>query len=534
MHRLRGLVFAAGLMGLLAAVLSPSAPAASGAGNPTIDGFSPASGPVGTPVVVTGTDFSLATEVQFNAVDAVFTIASDTEIDTTVPVGATTGLISVVTPDGTAVSLAGFTVASPIQHIIVIDEENHSFDNLLGAFCAQVAGGLIQRDPCDGATTGTLPDGSTISLGPATDLVPEVGHSVAAQQRAIDHNRMDGFANIIGCGAAQNYACYTQFDPTQIPNITSVATQYALSDRTFEFSSTPSWGGPMVLASASLDGFKGDIPLLQPGQVKGNGWGCDSNKDAQWWDGTRWVLEPSCVPDASGNGPYRTSPVLYVPTIFDRLDAAGLTWKIYGGGAGVNANYDGYSWAICPTFYECLGSGQRQNLVKVGTIVQDAAAGNLPNYAIVTPTGPVSQHNNYSTATGDNWLAKVFTALQTSPEWSSTAVFLMWDDCGCFYDHVPPPDATWGIRLPMIIISPFAKPGYTDSVDASMLATLAFTEHTFGLAPLGTNDASAYDYANSFDYQQAHLAPTHWVTTPIPRWELRWIEEHATLEDDPT
>ena len=133
--------------------------------------------------------------------------------------------------------------------MVVVFQENHSFDNVLGAFCAQAAKGRPAHDPCDGATTGVLPDGSVIDLGPASDVVPPVDHRVKSQKVAIDNGTMDGFGLITGCRQKRNYACYTQFDPSQIPNVAALAGEFALSDATFEFSTTPSWVGHIVLAS---------------------------------------------------------------------------------------------------------------------------------------------------------------------------------------------------------------------------------------------------------------------------------------------
>ncbi len=421
---------------------------------------------------------------------------------------------------------------SPIQHIVVIDQENHSFDNVLGAFCAQVDGGQILHDPCDGATTGVLPSGRVIPLSQAADLVPNIAHGVSSQAKAINNGAMNGFAKISGCGAATGYACYSQFDPTQIPNVEAVAQQFALSDRTFEFSDTPSWGGHLILASATLDGFSGDNPTKGP--QFGPGWGCDSYHLARWWDGTQYILVPSCIPDINGNGPFEPSPVLYVPTIFDELDAAGLAWKIYGGNGLSHGPGNGYRWTICPTFYECLGGPQGSHLVAADQVMTDAAAGTLPSFSIVTPEDFNSQHNGESMATGDNWLGQVLGALMASPEFSSTAIFLTWDDCGCFYDHVPPPVTGWGIRVPMIIISPYAKPGYTDSTNANYLSLLAYTEHTFGLAPLTSDDASAYDYSGAFNYAQPPTPFVPMVASPVARSELRWIAAHPIDPSDPT
>ena len=91
---------------------------------------------------------------------------------------------------------------------------------------------------------------------------------------------------------------------------------------------------------------------------------------------------------------------------------------------------------------------------------------------------------------GDNWIGQVVNAVMHGPQWRSTAIFIAYDDCGCFYDHVPPP-AGLGVRVPMVIVSPWAKPGYTDSHVAIFASMLAFTEHTFHLRSLGGTDATS-------------------------------------------
>ena len=101
------------------------------------------------------------------------------------------------------------------------------------------------------------------------------------------------------------------------------------------------------------------------------------------------------------------------------------------------------------------------------------------------------------------------------PDWSSTAVFITWDDFGGFYDQVPPPntlDANGqqaGPRVPLIIVSPYAKPGYTDTSPTTFAGILGYTEHTFGLAPLGVNDAQAYDFKRFQLFSAAIEAGTH-------------------------
>jgi phospholipase C len=425
------------------------------------------------------------------------------------------------------------SAASPITHVVVIDLENHSFDSILGRLCAQIAAGTITgHDRCDGATTARLSTGAVIPIATSPDLVPGVDHSVSAQTKAVDGGAMDGFNLVSGCGAPK-YGCISQFNPSQLPNAAALAERFVISDRTFEFANTPSWAGHMALASATTDGFKGNNPQPSTFTTKtGPGWGCDSYKDTPWWNGSAFIEVPSCVPNAQGAGPYRASPVPYVPTIFDRLDGAGLSWKIFG---GVGGDGSGYGWTICPTFYECLGSSQRQNLVPSADVVTAAQDGTLPNMAIVTPTNADSEHNGYSMAVGDNWLGQVVGAIEGGPDWPSTAIFITWDDCGCFYDHVPPAFANEGIRVPMVIASPYARLGLTDSNDATYASILAYVEHNFGLTPLSTGDATAYDYSNAFDYSQSPAtSPVRMVRTKVKAGELRWIAAHPDSADDPT
>jgi phospholipase C len=499
------------------------------AADPAVTSFSPTSGASGTLVTLEGTGLSTATAVSFNGTGTTFQATSDTTITATVPEGASTGPITVGWDGGSVTTVDAFAV-SPIDHVVIIDQENHSFDNVLGSFCTDIAAGAIQHDPCDGASAGKLLNGATQPLVQASDFVVSVRHDVASQTKAIDGGKMDGFSRITGCHTVTR--CYSRYSSDQIPNIFALATRFAVSDRTFEFTASPSWTGHMVLASATTLQFQGNVP--RPSKLtsqRGPGWGCDSFKDVQWWAGTQLITVPACIPDASGAGPYRSSPVPYVPTIFDRLDATGLSWRIYGGG-GVGTG--AYGWTICPTFFECLGSDQINNLVPADNVVADARAGALPAFSIVTPIGTRSQHNGQSMAAGDNWIGSVVGAIENGPDWATTAIFLTWDDCGCFYDHVPPPEPSWGIRVPMIVISPYAQAGSTDSNDATFVSLLAFTESNWGLEPLNEADASAYDYADSFDYAQTPVAVAPMTRTQVPESTRLRIAEHPMRENDPT
>ena len=442
-------------------------------------------------------------------------------------------LVAVLTLALLAVATAGSDLAappvSPIRHIVVILQENHSFDNLLGRWCHR-------HHRCDGAVRGKLSSGKWIPLREPSDRVGFVGHSNQAHRRAWNNGAMDGFNRVPGCGAAHHFGCYVQYRPRDIPNFAHLARRFVVADRMFESNGVPSWGSHLELATGgNLDGFTGRNPVHRPG-IPRNGWGCDSLLDAPWRaaPGDPIRMEPSCVPDRAGNGPYRPSPVRWVPTIMDRLDAASVSWKLYTllpSMASQGYPIGGYGWAICPTFADCLYTRQSANNVPLFNVLKDASAGTLPNFAVVTPASKLSQHNGYSMLTGDNYIGQIMSALMHGPEWKSTAVIITYDDFGGFYDHVPSPNGTDAIRLPFVIVSPWAKPRYTDHTYGSLDSIDAFVEHTFGLQPLTARDAKAYDLHNAFDFAQSPQPAVPMTRTPIPRGELRAIRRHPPPPD---
>jgi phospholipase C len=167
-------------------------------------------------------------------------------------------------------------------------------------------------------------------------------------------------------------------------------------------------------------------------------------------------------------------------------------------------------------------------------VVTAAQAGRLPAVSLVTPTLSVSQHNDVSMAKGDNWIGDVVSAIENGPDWSSTAIFITYDECGCFYDHVAPPTSQLGLRVPMVIVSPYARPGYTDHQTASFNSMLAFIEHTFGLPPMSDGDRLAYDYSLAFNFAQRPMPGVRMTQTTIAPWELRYMATHPADPNDPT
>jgi len=394
--------------------------------------------------------------------------------------------------------------------------ENRSFDNVLGKLCVN------ESMRCEGTTTGKLPDNTVVALKKAPDVQPPLNHSHSSQVTGINGGLMNGFGNIKGC-LAPGYSCYDQLYPDQIPNTASLADTFTISDHTFESFTSSSWVAHLELVAGDRNGFTGDNPHDSPYHASRPGWGCPSFKDAPWKGvaGAGKTLVPACVPDQTGAGPYRQSPVEYVPTIMDRLDQASLSWKIY-------VHHETSAKSPCSYFYECHNGPQATNVVDTPQFVTDATAGTLPAFSILVPQDAQSMHPTFSALASDNWIASVLNPVMNGPDWGSTAVFLTWDDCGCFYDHVAPPKGL-GERVPMLIISPYAKPNFVDPTSATLASPLAYTETLFGIPPLGAEDTGAYDYANAFDYTQTPIAPIQLARTPLPRSTREYLKAHPGI-----
>jgi phospholipase C len=417
---------------------------------------------------------------------------------------------------------------TPIKHVVVIYLENHTFDNVLGFWCQDHQARCMDST---GTTFEGMPasvsesNGATVIPSTDPDVVPGVQHTTTWQNTAIDGGLMDQWWEVPGC-RPPDYGCISGYQPWQIPNITMLARDFAISDATHSMVNSPSWDGHLDIVSANNDGFTGSNPATPKGAAAGPGWGCDSGKVVSWAPTLFSPVYnvPACIPapvamGLNHRGAFRSTPVANVPTIMDRLDAAGLSWKIYGeptptdtGPPPLSTQTRGYIWDICPSYAKCLDGPQHANNVLATDFIPDASNGNLPAFSVVTPGGADigdSCHNGFSMTACDNWVGQLVSSVMNGPDWGSTAIFVTWDDCGCFYDQVPPgtnPDGTpQGPRVPVLMISPYAVPGYTDTTPTTFAGILAYTEKNFGLLPLSANDAAAYAYPNAFNYNQAPL-----------------------------
>jgi phospholipase C len=197
---------------------------------------------------------------------------------------------------------------------------------------------------------------------------------------------------------------------------------------------------------------------------------------------------------------------LDLPVLPNLLDAAGLTWRDYGG--------------IFTDIQSLFGRSEITDF-HAERFFEEAAAGTLPNVAwlnsgFLVDGDAKSGHPPASLCEGENYAVSVLNAVMSSPQWPTTALFLVWDDWGGFYDHVEPPvierwkDGTpfrYGHRVPCLVISPYARAGYVSHVLHSHVSLLHFAETIFGLDPLTERDAKASNMLDCFDFAQPPLAP---------------------------
>jgi len=273
-----------------------------------------------------------------------------------------------------------------------------------------------------------------------------------------------------------------------------LAQHFVLSDNNFSSLRGPSFPNHLfTLAAASGP----TIAKSVIGSPHATPWGCDAPPTArvQLYDGTS------------------VYPCFNFPTLADEMEQAGVSWKYYGPQAGTG----GYSWNALDAFSQFrLTSLWSQRDFPVSQFYSDLQNNTLPQFSWIVAGSGQSDHPPYSICQGENWSVQILNAVQNSAAWSSTAVFLTWDDYGGFYDHVAPPNVDglgYGFRVPMMIISPYAYVNDDPSnphVDHDLSETssvLKFAEEVFNLPSLGQRDVSAGDLSSAFDFSEVHNSP---------------------------
>jgi phospholipase C len=374
--------------------------------------------------------------------------------------------------------------AAKIKHVIIVMQENRSFDEYFGTFPGAAgfpwANGQFTTcvdDPAKG--TCVLP-----FFNPAL-VNPGGPHGAANAAADIDGGKMDGFIAQAergpgSCRAIQSPNCRSAnadnvmgyHDARQIPNYWAYASDFVLQDHLFEPNS--SWSLPEHLYLVSE--WSAFCRTASPQSC------------------TNALQNPGLPPDFAGRG--GTAPVYSWTDLSYLLYQGGVSWKYYVQSGqepdcandaedcppvNQNAKTPGI-WNPLPYFVTVKQDNQLANITGVSNYYKDARTGTLPSVSWITPSQPNSEHPPANIATGQAWVTSLINAAMQGPEWSSTAILLSWDDWGGFYDNVVPPVVDrngYGLRVPGIVISPWARSGYIDHQTLSHDAYVKFIEDLF-------------------------------------------------------
>jgi len=393
----------------------------------------------------------------------------------------------------TAATAAPLEGIHKIQHIVVIMQENRSFDSYFGTFPG--ADGIPMQN---GQPTVCEPDPQTKQcvqpFHDTSDKNTGGPHGDVAAKADVNGGKMDGFiaqaegGKAVKCTDPNDPAC-AQSGPTdvmgyhnasEIPNYWAYAQNFVLQDKMFE--PNASWSLPQHLFMVSE-------------------WSAKCSKQGDPASCINALQSPDSPPDfqataATANKVVKRPNYAWTDITY-LLHKAGVSWKYYVA-EGTEPDCEDDSQATCvakpqragtpgiwnplPWFDTVHQDGELGNIQAISHLTDDAKNGTLPAVSWVAPNGTNSEHPPALVSTGQAYVTGLINSLMQGPEWDSTAIFLAWDDWGGFYDHVTPPTVDqngYGLRVPGLVISPYAKQGFIDHQVLSFDAYTKFIEDDF-------------------------------------------------------
>ncbi|MBV8067306.1 MAG: hypothetical protein JO113_04960 [Candidatus Eremiobacteraeota bacterium] len=374
---------------------------------------------------------------------------------------------------------------SKIQHVIVIVQENRTVDN------------LFQFLP--GASTqswGYNSYGQRVTLQPEELTAPyDPGHNHIRNWKAeYNYGQFNGFnldssscRNERECPPPQQRA-YAYVPMGEIQPYYTMAQTYTFGDNMFQTNQGPSFPAHQYLVSGTSTIYDraSEQAAENPGRQLG---GCDSPR------GTQVKLI-----DTRGFEREKAFPCFERSSIFTLLDQAGISWKYYQVKVGPGL-WNGVD-ALKPIWQNKFEYAE--NVVEPPSqVLTDVFEGRLASVVFVTPTAAASDHGQITDGSGPSWVASVVNTVGYSPYWNTTAIIVTWDDWGGWFDHVVPTVRNpyeLGFRVPLLVISPYAKAGYVSHVNYEFGSILKFIEKTFGLGSLGTTDKNANNLTDCFNF----------------------------------
>ncbi len=384
-----------------------------------------------------------------------------------------------------------------IKHLITVVMENRDYDNyfagyclVAGPFCTTVANGIppgtcVPYDPSNLSRGCIKPFNYTAQQFTFADLA----HDWSSGRIAMHGGAMDGFYEAEGSSTLP----FGHYNGTTLPIYWNLAEEYAMSDNTF--------GGNLSYSLPNhWDLISGGAPSVS----------YDS-----------WVA----LPADRANYLNQSNTTA---TIQDLLNHTSVTWKYYDwslytywhavnltGGTTDGSAYNYWN----PMAGRALSyqNGFSSHFVQRSSFLTDAASGSLPQLSWIIPAWPNSDHPGTNVTAGEQFVAQIVNAVEASPEWNSTAIVLLWDDYGGFYDHVAPPTVSGNLlsfRTPLIVISPYARENYVDHTFLDFFSFLRFGEWLFGAGCLTTFDCTAPLPFGLFDFNQTARHPMFFQTNP--------------------
>jgi phospholipase C len=417
----------------------------------------------------------------------------------------------------------GFGPGNYIKHVVVIVQENRSFDNLFDCFpgteCITTAP-LATTDP-NGKPIVTM-----VTLRPKhffncnTPFKIKYGkcgdfdHDWKTALLNWDSGKMDGFADSTfgatgGNGPVHDFP-YSFVTHKEVAPYWDMARQYTLLDRMFPDMFGPSFTAHLSLIAGTTSIGKSRAEIDAPDFTP---WSCDAPT------GTTTTLVPEVGPGDPGyhKALYGAGPFpcfTQFGTMADTLDAKHVSWKYY---APVITDAGGVVWSEFGAIKKVrYGPDWKNVITPQTTVLKDIRAGQLASMSWVIPDMLDSDHPSSDSGKGPSWVATVVNEIGQSKYWNDTAIIVVWDDWGGWYDHVPPPQLDYdglGIRVPALIISPYAQRGKVLHTQYQFGSILHFTEDVFGLASLNARDASSASLTGAFDFTQK---PRKFKPFPVP------------------
>jgi len=423
----------------------------------------------------------------------------------------------------------------PIQHVVIVIQENRSFDNFFATFpgadgtttgkAAAMPSDIAEYCQQNGQRVVTQP--TTIPLTEVTltgvgfpknfaTSFPDLYHLHAGYNLERDHGAMDGWDlsgfEAAGSGTPTCTYTYQYVNPSDIAPYWQMAKQYVLADHTFQTQGSGSFtshqdliaGGTQIASNEALI----DNPSFFP-------WGCDANPPVR----TAVIFRDGKYEEYGG--PF---PCLTYTTLATLLDEYDVSWKFYGEPVQKESGCDKGDTPGIFTAFDAIkavrySSEWGTKVVWPDTkIFNDIKNNQLPAVSWITPDGPDSDHpaeykhkpcqiGTIPEDDGPSWVTSIVNSIGESAYWDSTAIVILWDDWGGYFDHMPPPQPlNWqggaGFRVPMLIVSPYVKP-HVDHTVYEFGSVLHFIENVWNLPSLGRNDETSQSIGNAFDFSMS-------------------------------